>query len=125
MNVKGIQKLFASVVLLASIISFSGFSNGNERVQIPQTELVSSCHSYDYSTIKEYRLLKESSKKITYNQYIIFNFKSLLNTFDFDFHVRLKTQKETTLQFINLNSSLKQNLIAKALSKNTSHILIK
>ena len=125
MNVKGIQKLFASVILLTTLIAFSGFSNANENIQITQTELVTRKHSHDYSRIKTYRILKSNSKKVTYNQYTIFNFKSLLNAFNFDFCVRYKTQKETILQLIDLNNIHKQNLIAQALSKDTPFVLIK
>ena len=113
LSFKSIQKTLASLALLATIISFSGFSNANENIQIIQTELVTSSHSYDYSTIKKYRIINDNSKEITYNQYTVFNFKSLLSTYNFDFCVRFKTQKETALQFINLNNLLKQNLIAK------------
>lgn len=125
MNVKCIQKLSASVVLLITLISFSGFSSANVNIQVTQTELFTSRHSVDYSKIKTYRVFNNNSKNISYNQYTVFNFKSLLNTFNIDFSVYFKTQKETTLQFIDLNNSLKQNLIAQALSKNTSHISIK
>lgn len=125
MNVKCIQKLSASVVLLITLISFSGFSNANENIQVTQTELFTSRHSSDYSKIKTYHIFNNNSKNISYNQYTVFNFKSFLNTFNIDFSVCFKTQKETTLQFIHLNNSLKQNLIAQGLSKNTSHILIK
>ena len=122
---KSIQKLLASVVLLTTLISFSGFSNANNNIQIPQTELITNTHSHDYSRIKRYRILKKSSKKVTYNQYIIFNFKSLLKAINFDFHIRFKTQKETVLQFTDLNNLLQKNNIAKALSKDTPSVLIK
>lgn len=122
---KKIQKILANVALLATIISFSGFITSNEGTKPVQTELVKTSTSIDYTTIKEYSLLKNTSKKVTYNQYIIFNFKSLLTTCDFDFNVRYKTQKKAILQFTSFNSLLEQNLIAKTLSDKTPHILIK
>ncbi len=125
MNVKGIQKLLSSVVLLVTLISFSGFSNANKSIQITKTELVIGNRSLDYSRAKTFNFLNNNLKKITHNQYIFFNFKSLLNTVNFNFSICFKTQKKVILQFIGLNSLLQQNLIAKTHLKDTSHILIK
>ncbi len=121
--VKNIQKFLASVVLLTTLMSFSGFNYIAESVQIAQTEVLTHGHTYDYSKIKVYQSPKKILKKITYNQYTLFSFKSLLRTYNFGFNIHFKTQKETALQFIKFNTILEQNLIASTLSKNTPSFL--
>ena len=122
---KRIQNFIASIALLATIISFSGFSSSNNSSNINQTELVSKSASSDYSTTKTCNFDYNTSKKVTYNQYISFNFKLLLNTFNFNYNVQLRTQKKAVLRFRNLDNQLKQHLIANSLSKDELPFLIK
>lgn len=123
---KNIKKFFTGLLLLTTFVSFSGFSDTIKSIQVNQTELVSKRSPFSFYEAKNYHTPKTvSHKKVTYNQYTLFNFKSLLKIFNFDFEIRFKTQKEMVITFETINNLLEQNLIASALSKDTSRILIK
>ena len=122
---KNFQKFLASVALLATVISFSGFTSSSKNNQTTQTELVLNNRISNYSNTKTCFFLYGNDKKVTFNHYTFFSFKSLLNTFNFNFYIRFKSQKKNVLQFIDLNNPLKQNLIAKTLSAEATPFLIK
>ncbi len=123
-SVKSIKKLLTSVVLLASILSFSGFTNYPSFYQKPQTELVLSNPTFNKVTTKQFTLLSSASQKTQVNQYVLFNFKSLLQVHKFSFSITFKSQKKVQLEINNL-TVLEQNLITQVFSNNPQSNVIK
>lgn len=108
---KNIQKLVTSLALLVTIISFSGFTE-RSYIEQPKTELVyNNCNNA--KATKYTKALFNTSQKVLINQYSLFQFKIYLVTHNFDFNIKLKSQKEIFLQTLDFNSLLKQNLIAQ------------
>ena len=110
-NVKNkIQLFFSSLVLLVSLVSFSGFTYVPN--QKPQTELVTEAKIADKTSFSNYNYKAYSHQKVVHNQFTVFNFNCLLNKQLFDVSITVKSQKEKTLQFLEYQF-LEQNLIAK------------
>ena len=108
---KRIQLFFSSLMLLISLVSFSGFIGVSTQIQKPQTELVISTNSI-WTSAKQNNHLHTTSSKVSFNQHTVFSFKFFLNKQLLDINVTLKSQKETTLQFLKYQF-LEQNLIAQ------------
>ena len=120
---KTLYKWFAGVALLAMVISFSGVSGSSVNFHKTQTELIGNAIGLDAASDFYYYPLFNSSKKQTFNQYTVFNFKWFLIKHHFDFSITIKTQKEAVLQFKYFNNILQQNLIAQVHSINPHDIL--
>ena len=112
-SLKRIQNIFSCLALLISLASFSGFTSISFNYEKPQTELFVSKYKNNHSTDKQCKSFARNFQKVICNQYIVFNFKSLLNIRALNFNITLKSQKETILQFENYNNLLEQNLIAQ------------
>ena len=110
LNIKRIQHFFSSLMLLVSLVSFSGFT-GTTQIQKPQTELLTSTNSI-WTSANQNDYLYTTSSKFSFNQHTIFNFKLFLTRQLLDIEVTLKSQKETTLQFLEYQF-LERNLIAQ------------
>ncbi len=124
MSLKGLHKWFASIALLAVIVSFSGFINYPSSYHKTQTELVINNTSSLQTTSKSFTFLKHSPQSISFNQYTTFCFKWLLSTHQYNFSITLKSQRETVLQF-NKQMFLEQNLIAQIFSNDYQSNFIK
>jgi len=111
LNTKKIQLFFSSLMLLVSLVSFSGFTGISTEIQKPQTELFTSTNSI-WASANQNSHLHRTSSKVSFNQHTVFSFKFFLNKQLLDFDVILKSQKETTLQFLEYQI-LEQNLIAQ------------
>ena len=98
-------------MLLISLVSFSGFIGVSTQIQKPQTELVISTNSI-WTSAKQNNHLHTTSSKVSFNQHTVFSFKFFLNKQLLEINVTLKSQKETTLQFLKYQF-LEQNLIAQ------------
>ncbi|MBJ6366900.1 hypothetical protein [Snuella sedimenti] len=122
---KNIKTLFGSIALLITLITFSGFTAAINNYQRPQTEQVITPRSNSGNHTTHYH--STIPLKVTLNRYTIFSFKSLLNTqrFNlintqrFNLTIQFKSQEKAVLQFVNFNSILEQNLIAKSRSNLT------
>lgn len=126
LSLKRIPNIFSSLVLLITLVSFSGFTGiSSSNYEKPQTELFVSKHKSSHSTVKQYKALTKRSQKVVFNQFLVFSFKSLLNSHAFDFTVTLKSQKETILQFENYNNLLEQNLIAHTHTCHSKSVFLK
>ena len=123
LNTKRIQLFFSSLMLLISLVSFSGFTDVSTQIQKRQTELLTSTNS-KWTSAKQDNYLYKTSSKVSFNQYTVFSFKLFLNRQLLDFDVRLKSQKETTLQFLKYQV-LEQNLIAQINTNNYQNNFIK
>ena len=117
---KTVHKWFAGILLLATLVSFSGVSSVATNFTKTQTELVSNSNLFDITSVLYYDDVFNSSQNIIYNQYTVFNFSCFLIRHHFDFSITFKIQKEAVLQFKDFNSILQQNLIAQEHS-NDSH----
>ncbi|AUP80398.1 hypothetical protein [Flavivirga eckloniae] len=116
---KRIPNIFSCLVLLISLVSFSGFTGISSNYEKPQTELVVSKHNRNESNTKTYKTSSKRVHKVVFNEYIVFSFKSLLNIHTFNFTITLKSQKKNILEFEDYDTLLKQNLIARAHSTNS------
>ena len=124
LSLKRIQDIVSYLALLISLVSFSGFTSMSSNYEKPQTELFVSEYKSSHSTAKQYKPLTKRSQKVSFNQYLVFSFKSLLNIHAFDFTVTLKSQKETILQFENYNNLLEQNLIAQTHTRHSKSVFM-
>ena len=124
LSLKRIQNIFSYLVLLITLASFSGFTSISSNYEKPQTELLVSKYRSSQSAVKQYNPFAKKFKKVVYNQYIVFSFKSLLNIHAFNFNITLKSQKETILQFENYNNLLEQNLIAQTHTRHSKSVFI-
>ncbi|GAA3637400.1 hypothetical protein [Flavivirga jejuensis] len=121
---RSVQHIFSFLVLLITLVSFSGFTNVSYNHEKPQTELFVNKNKSRHSTVKQYKPLAKQAQKVTNNQYIVFSFKSLLNSHAFDFNISFKSQKEIILQFEDYNNLLEQNLIAQTQTIDSKSIFI-
>ncbi|MDO5977971.1 hypothetical protein [Flavivirga spongiicola] len=127
LSLKRIQNIFSYLVLLITLVSFSGFTSISSNYEKPQIELPVSKYRSSQSTVKQHNPFTKKFKKfkkVAYNQYLVFSFKSLLNIHTFNFNITLKSQKETILQFENYNNLLEQNLIAQTHTRNSKSVFI-
>ncbi|GAA4887292.1 hypothetical protein GCM10023311_08790 [Flaviramulus aquimarinus] len=106
------QHIISYLLLLITLITFSGFTYTSSNFEKTQTELVVFSHEDYNSSVEAFQYSTKVLKYISYNPYLIFNFKGLLNLHYFNFVVTLKHQKKTVLQFLN-HFNLEQNLIAQ------------
>ncbi|MDO5971225.1 hypothetical protein Q4Q35_15565 [Flavivirga aquimarina] len=122
--IKHIHKILSGFLLLITLISFSGFSPVTANSHSAQTELLFTKNITDNDTVNYLNISRYCPKKTIFNQYIVFNFKCFLNTFDFDLTFRFKSQKTIELLFTNYNI-LEQNLIAQTFSGDPEPAFIK
>ncbi len=115
---KTVHKWFMSVVLMITLISFSGVSSTVTNFSTVQIELVSNRYNVDNAKVLYGDAKFNSRQNIIYNQYTDFTFGSLLKGHNFNFSVTFKSQKETILQFNEFHNTLQQNLIAQIHSSN-------
>lgn len=123
LSIKRIHKYLVGLALLVVVISFSGFTRSASNYNNPQTELLANIKSKDNSKVAPYKTIKSTSQKVWFNQYIVFNFKSLLNIHYFDFSLTLKSQKARVLEFLNPNG-VEQHLMAHVNSEPSDSILL-
>lgn len=123
-SLKLIHKFFALATLLLTLISFSEFTNNTAQHHKPQTELVSSVCEIDSRTITHDQTNCDSEQKVTINQYVVFNFRSLLKSHRFNFILTFKFQKQAVFQFRAFNNILERNLIAHTQTEDTHHTFI-
>ena len=110
-----LKTLYQSVLAVLLFLTFSGFSEVStydSTFKNPQTEVVVSNSIQDHATAKFCNAKNYITRQVTVNHYTVFNFKSLLNWYQLNFSVTLKTQKQRTFQFLDTNNILKQNLVA-------------
>lgn len=110
-------------MLLISLVSFSRFTGVSTQIQKPQTELLTNTNSI-WTSAKQNNHLHTASSKVSFNQHTVFSFKFFLNKQLLDFDVTLKSQKETTLQFLKYQV-LEQNLIVQINTSNYQNNFIK
>ncbi len=120
---KRIHRYIVNLALLAVVISFSGFTTPVPNYNNPQTELVVHLKPTNDSKIAPYKTSKSAFQEVWFTQYIVFNFKSLLNIHYFDFSVTLKSQKTKVLEFID-PTSIEQHLIVHANLEPSDSILL-
>ena len=124
LNAKKIKTVLSGVLLVLSLITFSGFTGVSAPLEIPKTELVTKTNS-DNLSVHYSKYLKTIPVKVHFNQYTVFSFKYFLIKHHFDFNITLKSQKNEVLEFTNYNSVLEQNLIAKTNTETPDYIFIK
>lgn len=123
LNTKRIQFFFSSLILIISLVSFSGFTGVSTQIQKPQTELLTSTNSI-WTSAKENNYLSTTPLKVSLNQYTVFSFKLFLNRQLLDFNITLKSQKKATIQFLKYQL-LEQNLIAQINTSDYQNSFIK
>lgn len=104
-----IKHLFSGIILLLTLISFSGFIDYNSYVK-PEIELLHTDHK-TYAKTALFTQTNEFKHCVQINKYIVFNFKWLLFNHGFDYSITFKSQEKGSLQFLNPNT-LERNLIA-------------
>ena len=119
-----ILNIASCIILLLSLVSASGLTGISTNFERQKTELVSSKPSVKNTSVALYKTSARVYQTVIYNHYTIFNFKCLLNKQLFDFSLTLKSQKETTLQFLK-HKLLEQNLIAQINTSNYKNSFIK
>ena len=120
---KNIKALFGCLALLVILITASGFTGTINNYQKPQTEQITTSRPNSHNHTAYY--INTTPLKVTHNQYTIFSFKSLLSLQYFNFTVQFKSQRKAVMQFVNFNSILEQNLIAKTQSNITDKVTLK
>lgn len=111
-----LNKGFLSFLLVAAITSISDNSGTIQTHPFLQSEIVVK-NQEDKNRVNYCDVKKYTCHKVILNQFTVFNFKSLLKGSHLNFSITLKSQKKTVFEFLDVNSILKQNLIAYTASQ--------
>lgn len=120
LSFRKILNVVSCCILLVSLISVSGSTSISSNYESQQTELIRIIPTLENVSVAQYKSPIKSLKTLAHNQFIVFNFKVLLNIHYFDFSITLRSQKSTTIQCLKFKL-LEQNLIAR---NNTSYYKI-
>lgn len=120
---KHIKSTITSLLLLITLLSFSGFIGAPSHHVNPQIELFCNAQKKHETKTKHYTYLTTHSQKVLINQYTVFNFKRLLNTQLIDYSLSFKSQEEITLEFLDLKH-IEQHYIVKTHSKGLQYQII-
>ena len=112
-------------ILFISISGFSGIANYTTHLKQTQTEFVLTNKNISRASINYCDILGYTSYNISLNQYTAFNFKSFLKNKLLNFNIVLKTLKQRTYEFLDINSTLEQNIIAYKNTSHTNHAFVK
>lgn len=123
LNTKRISLFFSSLLLIISLVSVSGFAPVLSNYETPKTELVNSISTIENASVAQYKSPTKTHQTVIYNQFMVFNFKCLLNIHYFDISLTFKSQKEATLKFLEYQL-LEQNLIAQINTSNYKNSFI-
>lgn len=111
-NAYKISKQFiAFLVLVITLATASGFTGVSTNLKKPKTELLCSKNTHT-KNVYNYQVSPISYKHLAFNNFIVFNFKCLLNSHIFDISNTLQSQKKATIKLLKQNL-LEQNLIAQ------------
>jgi hypothetical protein len=122
---KNIHQSSFIILLLAILFSSYGFNTKQPKCEPLQIELALDKPSSFKQIISYKAALFNNLNKVFLEKYLIFDFKCLIASCNFNILIKLNSLHVSDLQLVNFNSILEQNLIAQQHSSNLPDNFIK